>query len=700
MKKKLAIIFSALLLASVATFSKKFIPSLDKTPDAPSADETEKNESDSTTESQTEAENPPVTETPTEPPTDAPTEHISPVESVTAQLGIQQTVDSTIGRKNGSNTLKLPLADFIREGDKINSFTFIIYSNDGYNIGQFKGGCGISVTEDCPSATDEGWYQSEDFTSATEGTYGEITWTVPADVADYISANGEVLLGYWWGSSSELRIENVICNITRTTDIPCDDTVTIDVNKSVNYSDTDNIIRVPLDTLPEGAVPQAVTYNIDSTGGFGKFTGAFGYSSSKGEYMSADIAEFTGDSSISLTWILESQAKNYASKDGEILLGYWWSEQPSANLGSVTVKYSLGGVTDSSVFANTTPTKPQKTEETESFGFRSSDEIVEDIKVGWNLGNSLECYDTNKTGLATETGWGNPKTTEELIQSVKNAGFNAIRVPVTWGEHMDGDTIQREWLGRVKEVVDYIYDNDMYVIINMHHDDYIWFNPTESEYAGDSAKFKKIWEQVADYFKDYGDRLIFEGMNEARTIGSANEWMGGTASERAVVNRYVQDFVDTVRASGGKNAERSLIITAYGACAEEVAMNDVIVPNDDNLIVSIHYYAPWKFSSGQSKVFGEAEKSELDAKFDSMKKKFIDKGTPLIIAEFGCVGIADDSTRGEYYKYYISSAKKRGIRCFVWDNNVAKGEDGYGIIDRNTMEWNNTLLDGIVSGSK
>ena len=89
------------------------------------------------------------------------------------------------------------------------------------------------------------------------------------------------------------------------------------------------------------------------------------------------------------------------------------------------------------------------------------------------------------------------------------------------------DVIQKDWLGRVKEVVDYAYDNDLFVIINMHHDDYIWFNPTEAEYSGDSAKYKKIWTQVADYFEDYGDRLIFEGMNEARTIGSTNEWMGG-----------------------------------------------------------------------------------------------------------------------------------------------------------------------------
>lgn len=693
MKKKLVIIFSALVLACAATVSRKLITSPEK--NSGSAGTSEQEKTDVITTEATVTEEVIVTETPTQ----APTEHISPIETVTANLGIQQNVDISIGRENGSNTLKLPLADFIREGDRINSFTFVIYSSDGYNIGQFKGGCGISVSADCDAATDEGWYQSEDFTSATEGTYGEITWNVPSDVSDFVTPAGEVLFGYWWGGASGIRVENVICNITRKADIPCDGTVNVDVGESVDYSAEDNIICIPTDILPEGAVPQAVTYNISSAGGFGKFTGAFGYKSSKGEYYSSDVAEFTSDSSISLTWIVDPEAKNYASEDGELMLGYWWSEQPTVTLDSISVKYSLGG-SSAAVIPENPVTKPIKTEQTMTSDFRSSAEIVKDIKVGWNLGNSLECYNTSKEGLNTETGWGNPRTTVELIKSVKAAGFNAIRVPVTWGEHMDGDTIQKEWLNRVKEVVDYIYDNDMYVIINMHHDDYIWFNPTEEEYDGDSVRYKKIWEQVSEYFKDYGDRLIFEGMNEARTIGSANEWMGGTAAERAVVNRYVQDFVDTVRASGGNNTDRTLIISAYGACAEEVAMNDVIVPDDKNLIVSIHYYAPWRFASGEITTFGDAERSELDAKFDSMKKKFIDKGTPLIIAEFGCVGIADDSTRSEYYKYYISSAKKRGIRCFVWDNNIAKGDDGYGILNRTSMEWNNTLLDGIISGAK
>ena len=699
MKRKLAVILSALILSAAATFSGKLIPvSSDNTDLLPSEKNEEKSEkTTSAATKKTSASTQAPTEIPTELPTEFSTEHISPIENVSSELGIQQDVNTLIGRENGSNNVKFPLADFMREGDKINSFTFVIYSADSYDIGEFKGGCGISVTEDCPAATNECWYQSADFTASTEGSYGEITWHIPDEISDYISPNGEVLFGYWWGGATEIRLESVICNISRTADIPCDGTVKLDVNKSVSYSGEDNTIRIPTDSLPKGAVPQSVTFNISADGGFGKYTGAFGYSSSKGSFMTDDLALFTDSSDISLTWIIEPQAKKYAIEDGELILGYWWSEQAEATLDSVSIKYSLGGQASST---SETTVKPQNTAQAQSYGFRSTDEIVKDIKVGWNLGNSLESYKTDKKGLDTEIAWGNPRTTEALIKSVKKAGFNAIRVPVTWAEHMDGDTIQKEWLARVKEVVDYIYDNDMYVIINVHHDDYIWFNPTETEYKKDSVRLKRIWEQLSEYFGDYGDRLIFEGMNEVRNVGSPNEWIGGTAEERAVVNKYVQDFVDTVRASGGKNTERALIVSAYGACAEEVALNDVIVPDDKNLIVSIHYYAPWRFASGDMTTFGDAERTELCRKFDSMKKKFIDKGTPLIIAEFGCVGVVDDTTRKEYYNFYISEAKKRGIKCFVWDNNIKEGDDGFGIVDRSTMEWNDMLLEGIISGAK
>lgn len=649
------------------------------------------------TTTETTTETPETESTTTEAETDTPettTEpHISPLETVSSSLGIQQTVNKSLAYSDeDKNNIKLSLEDFIQEGDKVKSFTFIIKSDNSTDIGEFKGGCGISVNSDCPAATDEGWYQSADFTAPTNGSYGEIKWEVPADIAEYIAASGEVLFGYWWGNAANITVTEAICNIERTKEIPCDGSADKIVNESIGYTYTDNTIHVSTDFLPDNAVPQAITYNISSSGSLGKFTGGFGYGGDDEYFQSEDIAVFTDNSDISLTWIIPDEAK-YNAKDGEIVLGYWWSEQPTIKLDSISVKYSIGGSTAGS-------SKPSAPVHKNTTGFRSSAEIVDSIKVGWNLGNSLESYDTGKTGLSTETGWGNPKVREDIILEVKNAGFNAIRIPVTWSEHMDGDIIQEEWLDRVQEVVNYAYNNDMYVILNMHHDDYIWLNPTEDEYNGDSAKLKKIWEQIAERFKEYDDRLIFEGINETRTIGSENEWMGGTPEERAVVNRYIQDFVDTVRKSGGNNAERTLIVTAYGACAEEVAMNDIIVPEDNNVIVSLHYYAPWKFSDGQTTTFGDDEKSELDAKFSAMQKTFIDKGIPLIIGEFGCVAAADDETRAEYYRYYISAAKSHGIKCFVWDNGTASGESAFGLLNRNKLTWNDTILSGIIDGAE
>ncbi|MCM1007760.1 MAG: cellulase family glycosylhydrolase [Ruminococcus flavefaciens] len=634
-----------------------------------------------------------------EPTTEEVTEHISPVETLSSTLGSQVTVNKTIQRTEGSNTVQLPLADFIEEGDVISSFTFVVYSADGSDIGEFKGGCGISVTSECSSATDEGWYQSADFSAATQGTYGEIKWDVPADVSNYISAGGDVLFGYWWGNAESIRVDSVICTYTRTREIPVDGTVSQNVGKSCSYETNSNTINIPTaDFLPEGAVPEAVTYNISTSGPFGKFTGAFGYNSSSGYYQSGDISVFTDSSSLSLTWFVPAQAKNHVSDDGELVLGYWWSEQPNVTLDSVAVKYRLGGgnastPTDKDISKPSTPTAS-------TGDFRSANEIVSEINVGWNLGNTLDSYNTSKTGIATETGWGNPKTTKEMIQSVKNAGFNAIRIPITWGEHMNGDTIDSEWLERAAEIVDYAYNEGLFVIINMHHDDYIWFEPTDSEYSADSAKLKAIWGQIAARFADYGDRLIFEGMNEPRTVGSTDEWMGGTSPERAVINKYEQDFVDTVRKSGGNNAERSLIITSYAASAETSAINDVVVPNNGNIIVSIHYYAPWQFSDGTSTVFDEAGKSELDAKFAELKKKFADKGTPVIIGEFGCVNAAPENVRTDYYNYYIKSAMSQGIKCFIWDNGISTGDQSFGIFNRSSLSWNEAILKAITDATK
>ena len=305
-------------------------------------------------------------------------QHISPRETVSAVCGSQVTSGKTIPHTEGSNTLSIPLSDLIQDGDIPQSFTFVIYSGDGANIGTFKGGCGISVTGECTAATDEGWYQSADFSAATQGTYGEIKWDVPAEIQNYVSAAGELLFGYWWGNAASVKVDCIVCTYSRTRELPVDGTVSADVHKSVGYNDTDNTIHVKADFLPDGAIPEVITYNVSSSGAFGKFTGAFGISSGDGCYNSADTAVFTDSSSLSLTWFVEDEAKNIFSKDGDIVLGYWWSDQPTVSLDSVSVKYSLGA--GAQLPTDTTSPAPENNESNN--GFRSASQIVSEIKVG------------------------------------------------------------------------------------------------------------------------------------------------------------------------------------------------------------------------------------------------------------------------------------------------------------------------------
>lgn len=333
----------------------------------------------------------------------------------------------------------------------------------------------------------------------------------------------------------------------------------------------------------------------------------------------------------------------------------------------------------------------------DSEAFRSAEEIVSEIKVGWNLGNTLECYDYKDWTDDAETAWGNLKTTSAMIQAVKEAGFNAIRVPVTWGEHMEGNTIDTKWMDRVQEVVDYAYEQDMFVILNMHHDDYVWFTPSDEEYSTDSEKLCAVWEQISERFRDYGDRLIFEGMNEPRTVGSSNEWTGGTEQERDVINRYEQDFIDTVRASGGNNASRALIITSYAASAEKEAINSVAIPSDENIIVSLHAYTPWNFANGDVKTWS---KSEVNALFNRITECFSESGVPVIIGEFGVTAANTSNARAAYFKHYLETAKEHGIKCFVWDNGVTEGISAFGIFNRGTLTWDETILSGIMEGAE
>ena len=318
--------------------------------------------------------------------------------------------------------------------------------------------------------------------------------------------------------------------------------------------------------------------------------------------------------------------------------------------------------------------------------------FTEQLGPGWNLGNSLEavCADGRYSGNALELYWQNPATTKEMIDEVCRAGFTLLRLPVTWEGHMDEQgKIDEQWLGRVKEIVDYGIDNGMYVIINAHHD--TWFEPLpeNEEYARN--KMRDVWQQVGGYFAEYDNHLLFEGMNEPRWIGSAEEWTGGSSETAAIVNGLNQVFVDTVRGLGGRNEERYLLVATYGNSVEECALEAFTMPEGEHLIVTVHAYIPYGFAMDvQGKnVWESRDAKEIGAVMKRLGERFVSKGIPVLIGEFGAVDKGNSEERLKWLKDYMEAAKEYRIGCIWWDEGGWPGET-YGrfrIYDRDRQEW-------------
>jgi len=353
----------------------------------------------------------------------------------------------------------------------------------------------------------------------------------------------------------------------------------------------------------------------------------------------------------------------------------------------------------------------------EPFGITAA-ELVAGIKIGWNLGNTLDAahldwLGANPTVAQMETGWGNPVTTRANIDAIKNAGFNGIRIPVSWTKAAGGApnyTIRSDWMARVTAVVDYAVANDMYILLNTHHDEDV-FKFTNANKSASIAAFRKIWEQIADNFKDYNEKLIFEGLNEPRTKGSSAEWNGGTQEEWTAINEHYQAFVDVVRASGGYNDKRVLMVNPYAASGTEAAINGLVIPTDtvpNKIIVSYHAYEPYNFAlnegSGAVSTWNStslADTNPITERVDRAYTKFVSKGIPVIIGEFGATNTANgteknnEQTRASWAEFYVSYAKSKGIPCFWWDG----GTDGFKLFNRadNTFHFP-AILTGLMNG--
>ncbi|MDE6380138.1 MAG: glycoside hydrolase family 5 protein [Muribaculaceae bacterium] len=372
--------------------------------------------------------------------------------------------------------------------------------------------------------------------------------------------------------------------------------------------------------------------------------------------------------------------------------------------------------------------------------FETASEAVANMRLGWNLGNTLDSNsgDTNnmwiekwtdRTPTAYETAWGQKVTKPELFKLFKDAGFNAIRVPITWYPHMEanitelkwdpsanpiGTKIQEDWMKRVHEIVDYVIAQDMYCIINIHHDtgaaDTAWLRASDESYAENKETFEAMWTQIAEEFKDYDGRLLFEGYNEMldplsswcfASFAASGQYNADVArSAYSAINSYAQSFVNAVRATGGNNAERNLIVSTYGACCGDGNWNahlqdplkEMKLPEDTcdgHIIFEVHSY-PY-LAGGLS-----GAKNSVRQIMKDLKAHLASKGAPVIIGEWGTSDGEDYAKRRSdviaFARDFVEQAKANDITTFNW-MGLSDGDS------RTVPEFNQAdLVESIVKG--
>lgn len=374
-------------------------------------------------------------------------------------------------------------------------------------------------------------------------------------------------------------------------------------------------------------------------------------------------------------------------------------------------------------------------------GFEDASTAVANMRIGWNAGNRLDANsgDVNNMWIEAwsermpknyETAWGQPQITRELIHMFKEAGFNAIRVPVTWYPHMgsvivdpaqtdrkpvwDNSTwtgfgVDPVWMARVREVVDYVVGEGMYCILNIHHDTgdatTAWLRADMTVYETQKERFEALWTQIAEEFRDYDGHLLFEGYNEM--LDSYGSWCFASFNtssryDEAVaksaydaINSYAQSFVNAVRATGGNNTERNLVVCTYGACCGDGTWNshlqdplkEMKIPHDNadgHIILEVHAYPALSNASQATSV--------VNTLVATWKTHLLSKGAPLIIGEWGTGNEQSAAYRSALAEALVKRCKEENIATFLW-MAAADGEDC------KVPQWTDTeLKDAIVKG--
>ncbi|MBQ8159553.1 MAG: glycoside hydrolase family 5 protein [Clostridia bacterium] len=333
--------------------------------------------------------------------------------------------------------------------------------------------------------------------------------------------------------------------------------------------------------------------------------------------------------------------------------------------------------------------------------------FVRALGAGWNLGNTMDAIDGagHKGGTSLETYWCRAKTTREMIHEIAEAGFQTIRIPVSWHNHVTGDddTIDPEWLSRVREIADWALEEGMYVIVNVHHDNHLTYGYyPDSEHLEQSRKYLgSIWRQMAECFQDADEHLILESLNEPRLVDTANEWWFDRNSAvcqdaAACINELNQLFVDTVRLSGGYNATRYLMVTPYAANCESANPDWFVLPTDtiaDHLIVSYHAYSPYSFAldlkgTKEFSLTNYQQTAEVVSSLNAMYNWYVTRGIPVVLGEYGALHKDNLQARVDLTAFYVAQAASRGIPCLWWDNNAFQGSgEKFGLFLRQDLTW-------------
>ncbi len=365
--------------------------------------------------------------------------------------------------------------------------------------------------------------------------------------------------------------------------------------------------------------------------------------------------------------------------------------------------------------------------ESKDFGSMSAAQIVDAMKFGWNLGNTLDAFaggdPTNgwsgrntSLGNNTETNWGQPKTTQAMIAGIKAKGFSSIRIPISWHDHIDSKyTISASWMNRVKTVVDWAIAEGLYVIINVHHDNitpayctdkcHLGYSPASSCISESKRYLYNVWSQIALAFNNgYNERLIFETINEPRLPGDSHEWNWdascSTCKDAAkCVNELNQLCLDAIRESGGNNAKRLVMVPAYVASPGAALNSAFKMPSDPSnegrLALSVHMYSPYEFAMKDpgDTTFTQTHKNALEGELSALNENFVAKGIPVVIGEMGATNKNNDEQRKAWFEYYLGKVKTYKMAAVLWDNgkwevpSSGKFEELFGYYKRSDQTW-------------